>query len=97
EVWKCQAPGGFLKAIKFVGGTTNPLLGQTGRAVVRKEFHALQLLKTLRHPFLLSIERVEVLDGELLILSELADSSLQDVLVRCQAAGQPGIPRAELL
>jgi serine/threonine protein kinase len=97
EVWKCQAPGGFLKAIKFVGGTSNPLLGETSQAIVQQEFHALQLLKTLRHPFLLSVERVEVLDGQLLILTELADCSLQDLLVRCVNAGHPGIPREDLL
>src|SRR5262249_1961908 len=36
-------------------------------------------------------------DGELMIVMELADRSLQDVLEKYQAAGKPGIPRGELL
>jgi serine/threonine protein kinase len=97
EVWKCQAPGGFLKAIKFVGGSNHALLCDVTEALVRQELRALQYLKTLRHPFLLSVERVEVIDGELLILTELADCSLQDLLGRYQKRGLPGIPREELL
>ena len=37
-----------------------------------------QHVKSIRHPFLLSIDRVEVIDGELIIVMELADRSLYD-------------------
>jgi len=97
EVWKCQAPGGFCKAIKFVGGPDRSARPGSGQQAVVKELHALRLLKTLRHPFLLSVERVEVIDGELLILTELADHSLHDLLAAYQADGRPGVPRDELL
>src|SRR5580704_6360493 len=86
EVWKCEAPGGLFKAIKFV--ESNGLGLQHGPA--DDELEAIQRIKSLRHPFLLSIERVEVIDGELLIVTELADKSLLDLLAERRAAGLTG-------
>src|SRR5262249_38962617 len=57
----------------------------------------IQRVKAIRHPFLLSMERVERVGGELVIVLELADKSLADVLAGEQAAGRPGIPRERLL
>src|SRR3954469_7194128 len=95
EVWKCEVPGGLFKAIKFVDG------GGHGKAEVgspaSRELEALEKVKAIRHPFLLSIERVEVLHGVLLIVMELADMNLQGLLLERQAMGMPGIPRDELL
>ena len=54
-------------------------LGQ-GRAPAAEELQAIQRVKSVRHPFLLSMERVEVIDGELIIVMELADRSLLDLL-----------------
>jgi serine/threonine protein kinase len=93
EVWKCEAPGGLCKAIKFVDG--GDLLG-TGQAVA-EELQAIQHIKALRHPFLLSIERVELIEDELVIVMELADHSLRELFRLRRDAGQPGIPRDELL
>ena len=62
-----------------------------------QELRALQHIKALRHPFLLSMDRVEFVDGELVIVMELADRSLHDLLDEYRAAGRPGRPRAELL
>jgi serine/threonine protein kinase len=95
EVWKCEAPGGLFKAIKFVNGG-NHLTDPLG-AGAEQELRALELVKSIRHPFLLSLERVEVIDGELIVVMELADRSLHDLLVDYRAAGQAGIPRDELL
>ena len=95
EVWKCEAPGGIYKAIKFVYGDLNGLDIQRFRA--EEELRAFQLIKSIRHPFLLSIDRVENIDGELIIITELADHNLHDVKVEHQTRGLPGIPRAELL
>ena len=94
EVWKCQAPGGMLKAIKFVNG--NDELGN-GESNAEQELRALENIKGLRHPFLLSIERVELVAGNLVIVSELADKSLHDLLQTHREAGRPGIPRPEAL
>ncbi len=95
EVWKCEAPGGICKAIKFVYGDLNGLDSQRFHA--EEELRAFQLIKSIRHPFLLSIDRVENIEGELIIVTELADHNLHDLKVKCQSQGQPGIPRADLL
>src|SRR3954463_1795653 len=95
EVWKCEAPGGICKAIKFVQGTGRGVDDRGARA--DEELRAVQLIKSIRHPFLLSIDRVENVNGELIIVTELADQNLQDLLVKYQASGLAGVPRAELL
>ncbi|MGL4555716.1 MAG: serine/threonine-protein kinase, partial [Gemmataceae bacterium] len=93
EVWKCEAPGGLFKAIKFVrGGGLDPSCDSA-----EQELRALDHVKAIRHPFLLSTERFEFVDGDLAIVMELADRSLHDLLVECRAAGKPGIPRWELV
>ena len=94
EVWKCEAPGGLYKAIKFVYGNLNT---PDDSYQAKQEFAALQRIKDIRHVFVLSTERIEQIGGELLIVMELADKNLHDRLVECQAAGLKGIPRDELL
>src|SRR5262245_30406556 len=95
EVWKCLAPGGIFKAIKFVYGNLNSLEANSARA--EEELRAIQHIKTIRHPFLLSIDRVEIVKGELVIVTELADRNLEELLHAWRAKNWPGIPRGELL
>src|SRR5262245_54408373 len=95
EVWKCEAPGGILKAIKFVYGNLNSLDVEGARA--EQELHALERVKEVRHPFVLSLDLIKIVDGELVIVMELADQSLYDVYEECQTAGLVGIPRDDLL
>jgi eukaryotic-like serine/threonine-protein kinase len=95
EVWKCLAPDGLYKAIKFVYGNLNGI--HNASATVEDELKAVQIVKAIRHPFLLAVESVEILDGELVIVMELADCSLHDVLACYRAAGRPGIPRPQVL
>src|ERR1700677_1698172 len=95
EVWKCEAPGGIFKAIKFVYGNLNTLDAEGVRA--EQELNALERIKAVRHPFVLSMERIENIDGELVIVMELADKSLHDAYSEYQAAGLVGIPRDALL
>lgn len=95
EVWKCEAPGGIFKAIKFVYGELHNLQGDSPRA--DEELRAIQQIKAIRHPFLLSMDRVENGDGALIIVMELADQNLHEVLAGYQEKGRPGIPRRELL
>lgn len=95
EVWKCEAPGGLFKAIKFIEGHHNLVHDHAAPAL--EELQAIQHIKSLRHPFLLSIERVEWVRGELAIVMELADRSLMDVFHDYVNKGAPGIPRDELL
>jgi serine/threonine protein kinase len=95
EVWKCEAPGGLHKGIKFVPGAKAED-GQ-GERRLNQELDAFQQIKAIRHPFLLTLERVELIDGELVMVMELADRQLQDRFRECRACGLPGIPRDELL
>jgi serine/threonine protein kinase len=99
EVWKCEAPGGLHKAIKFVTGdvTDSVLAGAGASAQLRQEYSAFQQVKAIRHPFLLSLERVELVEGELVMVMELADRQLGDRFAECRTGGLPGIPRDELL
>jgi hypothetical protein len=95
DVWKCEAPGGLFKAVKFVYGNLNSLDQDGMRA--EQELHALERVKAVRHPFVLSLDRIEVVNGELVIVMELADKSLYDAFVESQSAGLVGIPRDSLL
>jgi serine/threonine protein kinase len=95
EAWKCEAPGGLFKAIKFVFGNLNSLDVDGARA--EQELNALNRVKEVRHPFVVSMDRIEVVEGELVIVMELADKSLHDTFQECQAAGLVGIPRDSLL
>jgi eukaryotic-like serine/threonine-protein kinase len=90
EVWKTNAPGGLMKAVKFVYADLN-----SKRA--SREMRSLNRIKEVRHPFLLSIERIEVIDGNVVIVTELADHSLKQHYQKLRANGQLGIPRDELL
>jgi serine/threonine protein kinase len=90
EVWKCVAPGGLHKAVKFVAAAG------TGHEL-KQELAAFEQIKAIRHPFLLSLERVELVNGELVMVMELADGQLEDRFRQCLTAGAPGIPRTELL
>jgi serine/threonine protein kinase len=95
EVWKCEAPGGLHKAIKFVPGAKAEDGG--GERRLAQELDAFQQIKAIRHPFLLTLERVELVDGELVMVMELADRQLQDRFRECRTCKLPGIPRDELL
>jgi serine/threonine protein kinase len=90
EVWKAEAPGGLQKAIKFIYGYMDD-------EKATRELKALNRVKEIRHPFLLSLERIENVDGQLLIVTELADGSLKDRFAACLENGLPAIPRGELL
>src|SRR5437868_14347788 len=74
EVWKCQAPGGFHKAIKFVRGASSVDKGQQWLA--EQERQAIEFIKNIRHPFILTVERAELQQGTLMIVMELADRNL---------------------
>ncbi len=95
EVWKAEAPGGLHKAIKFVYGDLSSADDNGQRA--EQELKALNRVKTVRHPYILSLERIEIIDGQLMIVMELADCSLWDRFRECRSQGMPGIPRDELL
>ncbi len=90
EVWRTEAPGGISKAIKVIYGRHDD-----ERAL--RELNALNRIKEVRHPFLLSLERIELVGGHLVIVTELASSSMKSLFEQYRQSGLPGIPRAELL
>ncbi|MBL8797310.1 MAG: serine/threonine protein kinase [Planctomycetia bacterium] len=94
EVWKAQAPGGIPKAIKFVKGN---LAQDEGKIPAAQELKSLNRVKNIHHPFILGLERVDIVDGQLIIVMELADRTLFHRLEECQGQGLAGVPRAELL
>src|SRR5437879_1822813 len=95
EAWKCEAPGGIFKAIKFVFGNLNSM--DTDGARADQELQALNRVKEIRHPFILSMDLIKIVEGELVIVMELADRNLHEAYQECQAAGLVGIPRETLL
>ncbi|MEZ6100111.1 MAG: tubulin-like doman-containing protein [Pirellulaceae bacterium] len=90
EVWTAEAPGGIQKAIKFIYGYHDENRAQ-------RELKALNRIKELRHPFLLALDRIEVVNGQLVVITELAEMSLRDAFNKYLEQGHTGIPRDELL
>lgn len=90
EVWRAIAPGGIAKAIKVVHGC------QDDQRATR-ELTSLNRIKEARHPFLLSLDRIELIDSHLIIVTELATSNLKRLFEQHRESGLSGIPRAVLL
>src|SRR5919201_835491 len=88
EVWEATAPGGFRVALKLV-----PLHPQTGGV----ELRALQIIKDVRHPNLLTVFGAWQTDTLLVIGMELADRTLWDRFEEAVRQGHGGIPVRELL
>src|SRR5262249_54057675 len=87
EVWKAMGPGNVPVALKFIrlqGGAE------------RLESRALELMKQLRHPNLLTVSAHWQTANLLLIAVDLADGTLMDRLSQCRGQGFPGIPAADL-
>jgi serine/threonine protein kinase len=91
EVWKAVVPGGLAKAVKIVYGDDAEAKRVSG------ELKALSRIKDVRHPLLLSIERIEIAAGNLVIVTELADCSLKQHFQRCRQAGLVGVAQSELV
>ena len=90
EVWRCNAPGNLKKAIKFVFGSHDDSRG-------RRERKSLERVRGVRHPFLLTLERFEVVEDRLVIVTELADGSLEDIYREYRDRGSCGVPRKVLM
>ena len=95
EVWKVEAPGGLLKAAKFVFGDLDAMDEDSRPA--EQEAKALERVKGIRHPYILSLEQFRIIEGQLIIVMELADRNLWDRFRECRGQGLQGIPRDELM
>jgi serine/threonine protein kinase len=91
EVWEALGPGDIPKAVKIA-----PIRDESDDLATR-ELDGLRKMRTLNHPFLLHIERFESVDDNLIVVMELAESSLKDRYAECLKAGDKGISRTELL
>lgn len=96
EVWKAEAPGGIFKAIKIIHGDLRSKDSDLVR-YAEQELKALKRVKQVRHPYLLALDRYDIVDGRLMIVMELADCNLWDRFRECRDNNLPGIPRDELL
>ena len=82
EVRRAEAPGGVEVAIKIIRRNSGEHL------MADREQEALELIKGLRHPFLLQTQAYWSLEDSLVIVMELADATLTKA---------KDLPRAELL
>jgi len=96
EVWRCEAPGGIFKAIKVIHGDLRYKDNDAYR-FAEQELKALKRVKQVRHPYLLALDRYDIVDGRLCITMELADCNLWDRFRECRQRGLVGIPRDELI
>ena len=91
EVFEALAPGGVKVAIKRILRTVD-------HPASISESEALEAIKWLSHPFLLKTNAYWVLDDKLVIVMELADSSLGDrIAFHQEREGLSGVPPEELI
>jgi serine/threonine protein kinase len=90
EVWRAEAPGGIKKAVKFV-------YGQQDERRAEQELKSLERIKGINHPFILTLERFELVNNQLVIVTELAEGSLEEIYKQHRDRGSCGIPRDALL
>ena len=90
EVWLAEAPGAIKVAVKT-------LFRPVDHEEAQREMQALELIKDLRHPFLLQTQQYWASEDKIYIVMELADGSLRERLKQCRQEGQSGIPLPELL
>jgi serine/threonine protein kinase len=86
EVWRAEAPGGIAVAIKMI-------FRPVDHEEAQRELQSLELIKGLRHPFLMQTQAYNAHEDRLYIVMELADSTLRE---RQKQLGK-GIPQNELL
>ena len=90
RVYEVLAPGGIAKAAKIV-------LLDRDNPLTEREVEGLRLIRSIRHPFLISIDRVDVDHERVALVMELADCNLREMQGEFLASGAVGIPRERLL
>src|SRR5262245_31313962 len=90
EVYEAVDAGGAFKAVKIV-----PI--DFSNALSRRELEGVGLIRSINHPHLVAIDRVDVHDDSITVVMELADGSLKDEFKAARKAGLNGVPRARLL
>jgi serine/threonine protein kinase len=73
QVWKVLAPTGLVRAIKITHGDLN-VLEESHR--VQIELKGLERIRAVQHPLVLAPESVHIQGGRLMVVTELAGTSL---------------------
>jgi serine/threonine protein kinase len=89
QVWKARGPGGIEMALKFIP------LDSPERAAT--ELRSVEVMKSVRHPNLVSLSGAWHKDNWLVLAMELCDCTLRDRLADYLSRNIPGIPLDELL
>jgi serine/threonine protein kinase len=90
RVAEFAAPGGVAKAAKFVRiDPDNPLTAH--------ELESLQLIGSIRHPYLLTVDRFHVEEDTLVVVMELADHNLLEESQRCLKQDRARIGQRRLI
>ena len=90
RVFEVTAPGGFVKAVKVVPIDPESPLSE-------RELEGLKLIRTIRHPYLVSIDRLDVDADRIQLVMELAECNLRAEFKKHVDRGLVGIPRGRLL
>ncbi len=91
EVWQAESVGGGIQvALKI-------LLQPMDNDEAKREIQSLNIIKNLRHPYLLHTHAFWTLEDHLVIIMDLADGSLRDRLKAYARETQSGLPAAELV
>lgn len=90
SVYEVRAPGGIAKAAKVV-------LLDDDNPLTEREIEGVRLIRSIRHPYLVSIDRVDVDQRRLTLIMELADCSLREMQTEFLSSGEVGIPRERLI
>jgi serine/threonine protein kinase len=88
ETWRVLDPAGNQRLLKFV-------LGFDPRA--DRDNQGLARLRSLRHPALAPLQVLAAGDNRVALITDPGDASLASRLKACQAEGQTGLPREEVL
>jgi serine/threonine protein kinase len=90
EVFEALAPGDVPVAVKRIMRSSDHPASQS-------EKEALEAIKRLSHPYLLKTNAFWIVGDRLMIVMELADTSLADRLTHHQEQGRTGVPPEELI
>src|SRR5258708_32461347 len=88
EVWHAHGPGGLDVALKFI---------RLEAHLLALELRSLEVMKSIRHPNLVSLFGAWHKDNWLILGMELCDRTLHDRLREALDQKLPGIPLTELL
>ena len=87
QVWKATGPGDFPLALKIVS---------LDKKASKRELRALDVIRNVRHPNLLSLFASWRVENRLVIAMELAEKTLWDRYQEVRKSGAEGIPGKEL-